>query len=75
MQPTLEHAKQALLAQPFSKLLGAQVVAFSPTHSELRIPITDSLRQQHGFVHGGVLACAADNALTFAGVPRWAPRS
>jgi len=67
MQLTLEHAKQALQAQPFSKLVGTEIVAFSPAHSELRIPITDSLRQQHGFVHGGVLAYAADNALTFAG--------
>lgn len=67
MQVTLEHAVQALDAQPFSRLLNARIVAFSTTHTELRIPITDTLRQQHGFVHGGVLSYAADNALTFAG--------
>jgi uncharacterized protein (TIGR00369 family) len=34
---------------------------------ELRIPVTDQVKQQHGFVHGGVVSYAADNALTFAG--------
>jgi uncharacterized protein (TIGR00369 family) len=29
--------------------------------------LTDDLRQQHGFAHGGVLAYLADNALTLAG--------
>ena len=27
---------------------------------------SSSHRQQHGFAHGGLLGCAADNALTFA---------
>jgi uncharacterized protein (TIGR00369 family) len=54
-------------SQPFSKLLNAEVTAFHPTGVELRIPITDQLKQQHGFVHGGVVSYAADNALTFAG--------
>jgi uncharacterized protein (TIGR00369 family) len=67
MHLTLEHAVQALQAQPFSRLLNSRIVAFSPAHTELRIPVTDALRQQHGFVHGGVLSYAADNALTFAG--------
>ncbi len=35
-------------------------------NATLEIQIRDELRQQFGFVHGGVLAYAADNALTFA---------
>ena len=35
--------------------------------AELRIPIRAELKQHHGFVHGGVISYAADNALTFAG--------
>lgn len=59
---------QAILArQPFSMKLGAELVAFSSGHAELALPITDDLRQQHGFVHGGALAYLADIALTFAG--------
>lgn len=60
-------AKAALAAQPFSVLLGAELLVFVPGRAALRIPIRDDLKQQHGFVHGGVLSYAADNALTFAG--------
>jgi uncharacterized protein (TIGR00369 family) len=35
--------------------------------AEVRIPITSNLKQQNGFVHGGVVSYAADNVLTFAG--------
>ena len=30
-------------------------------------PFREDLTQQHGFVHGGVISYAADNALTYAG--------
>lgn len=63
----LELARQVLAAQPFSVLVGAQLTGFSEGLAELRIPITDALKQQHGFVHGGVICYAADNALTYAG--------
>ncbi|MFE9922467.1 PaaI family thioesterase [Streptomyces sp. NPDC005774] len=33
----------------------------------LEIDVRAELHQQNGFLHGGVLSCAADNALTFAG--------
>jgi uncharacterized protein (TIGR00369 family) len=35
--------------------------------AELRLPIRDEPKQQHGFLHGGVVSYAADNALTYAG--------
>lgn len=31
------------------------------------MPLTENLKQQHGFAHGGVISYLADNALTFAG--------
>ena len=34
---------------------------------EIRLAIVDQLKQQYGFVHGGVLSFLADNTLTFAG--------
>jgi uncharacterized protein (TIGR00369 family) len=64
---TLALAQQALTAQPFSRLLGARLVAFGEGEAILELDIRADLRQQHGYVHGGVLAYAADNALTFAG--------
>jgi len=59
--------QKVLSSQPFSTLVGAELTAFSPGQAELTIPITPQLKQQHGFVHGGVISYAADNALTFAG--------
>lgn len=56
-----------LAAQPFSRLLNAELTAFSAERIELVVPITDDVKQQYGFVHGGVVSYAADNALTFAG--------
>lgn len=67
MTITLAAARQVLQAQPFSRLLGAELVHFSNEGVELRLPISTQLKQQHGFVHGGVVSYAADNALTFAG--------
>jgi len=62
----MELARSVLAAQPFSALLGAEVVSFGDGVAELRLPIRDELRQQHGLVPGGVLAYLVDNAVTFA---------
>lgn len=67
MPISLQSARQVLQAQPFSKLLGAELVRFSAEGVELRVPLSEQLKQQCGFVHGGVISYAADNALTFAG--------
>jgi uncharacterized protein (TIGR00369 family) len=67
MDDLLEWGRKVLASQPFSVLLGAELTGFAPGSAELRIPIRDGLKQQHGFVHGGVISYAADNALTYAG--------
>ncbi len=67
MDDLLQLGKQALASQPFSVLVGAELTGFSPGWAELTVPITPQLKQQHGFVHGGVISYVADNALTFAG--------
>lgn len=64
--PDLALARKVLAAQPFSNLLGARLVTFGEGEATLELDIRDDLRQQNGFLHGGVLAYAADNALTFA---------
>ena len=63
----LAMGREVLASQPFSRLIGAELVALSPGRCELHVPITEAVQQQHGFVHGGVLSYAADNALTYAG--------
>ncbi|HET7500483.1 MAG TPA: PaaI family thioesterase [Kofleriaceae bacterium] len=62
-----EFARQVFDAQPFSRYLGAQLVDTGPRSAEIAIPIVDHLKQQHGFVHGGVISYLADNSITFAG--------
>ncbi|MER7251130.1 PaaI family thioesterase [Kribbella sp. NPDC000426] len=64
---TLEVAQKLLAAQPFSLLVGARVTAFGDGGATLELDIREELQQQNGFLHGGVLAYAADNAITFAG--------
>jgi len=60
-------ARDIFEAQPFSQFLAAHLVSTGPNAAEIRIDITDKLKQQHGFVHGGVVSYLADNAITFAG--------
>lgn len=67
MDELLRLGKEAVAAQPFSILVGAELTGLSSGQAELRVPITPQLRQQHGFVHGGVISYAADNTLTAAG--------
>ena len=63
----IDLAKKVLSEQPFSTLVGAELGAIEPGRAELVIPLRPELLQQHGFVHGGVISYAADNAITFAG--------
>ena len=67
MQDMLAWGRQILASQPFSVLLGAELLGLCEGSAELKVPIRAELKQQHGFVHGGVISYAADNALTYAG--------
>jgi uncharacterized protein (TIGR00369 family) len=63
----LARGRKVLAEQSFSAMLGTQLDAFAPGVAQLSLPVTPKLLQQDGFVHGGVLAYLADNALTYAG--------
>lgn len=67
MDDLQEFARQVFESQPFSRFMGAQLTNSGPGTAELSIPIVDHLKQQHGFVHGGVISYLADNSITFAG--------
>lgn len=45
----------------------AELAALSQDSAELTLAIQDHHKQQHGFVHGGVISYLADNAIAFAG--------
>jgi uncharacterized protein (TIGR00369 family) len=66
-QVLLELGREILARQPFSVLVGTELAFVKPGHAVLALPITERLQQQLGFVHGGVIAYLADNALTWAG--------
>ena len=62
-----DYGRKILAAQPFSVLLGTELVTFEPGRAELALDVKPEHLQQHGFVHGGVVSYLADNALTYAG--------
>jgi uncharacterized protein (TIGR00369 family) len=63
----LAMGREVLSRQPFSRLLGAELVALEPGRCELAVALRAELKQQDGFAHGGVVSYLADNALTYAG--------
>ena len=67
MSELFEFGKKILAAQPFSRLLGAELVLFEKGRAKIELVIRQELKQQHGFVHGGVISYLADNCLTYAG--------
>ncbi|APY85597.1 PaaI family thioesterase [Streptomyces alfalfae] len=62
----LARAQKVLEAQPFSRLVRARITRFGEGAATLEIGAREELQQQNGFLHGGVLAYAADNSITFA---------
>lgn len=63
----LARGRASFSAQSFSRFIGAELTAFSEAGAEIRLNVREELRQQYGFVHGGVISYLADNAMTFAG--------
>ncbi|MET7715564.1 PaaI family thioesterase [Streptomyces sp. NPDC005407] len=59
-------AQKVLDSQPFSRLLGARITAFGNGQAVLEVDVREELHQQNGYLHGGVIAYAADNSITFA---------
>jgi uncharacterized protein (TIGR00369 family) len=52
--------------QPFMDLIGARITGLAPGFCEIAVSYRPELTQQHGFVHGGVLASIADAAAGYA---------
>ncbi|MCP4353671.1 MAG: PaaI family thioesterase [Desulfobacterales bacterium] len=67
MNELFEFGRKVLKEQPFSALLGTELTSLEPGEVVLTLAVREVLKQQHGFVHGGVVSYLADNALTYAG--------
>lgn len=63
----LAMGREVLARQPFSVLIGAELAALEAGRCELQVPVSERVKQQNGFAHGGVVSYLADNALTYAG--------
>ncbi len=57
-----ERVRAGFHGQPFMGFLGAELHAVGLGSCEIVLPFQESLTQQHGFFHGGVIATLADNA-------------
>lgn len=67
MNDFLAEGRRVLFSQPFSCLLGADLISLSKGEAELQLDYRQEFQQSYGFVHGGVISYMADNCLTFAG--------
>jgi uncharacterized protein (TIGR00369 family) len=67
MADLLRLGKQIVASQPFSLLLGADLIDYAAGRAELGVPISDRFKGDDGLVHSGLVAYAAENALALAG--------
>jgi uncharacterized protein (TIGR00369 family) len=52
--------------QRFMATIGARLIRVDPGEVDIELSVRDDLVQQHGFLHAGVLAAAADSACGYA---------
>ena len=62
----MDRIRKSFEAQAFMKTLGAELALCEPGLVTIRCEVTETLTQQHGFVHAGVLASLADSACGYA---------
>lgn len=58
--------RDSFARQQAMALIGARLVRVEPGRVDIELPVRDEIGQQHGFVHGGVVAMIADSAGGYA---------
>lgn len=58
--------RDSFARQPYMAHLGARLAHLAPGECDIEVDYRRELTQQHGFVHGGVLASIADSAAGYA---------
>ncbi|MFS4437345.1 PaaI family thioesterase [Paracoccaceae bacterium GXU_MW_L88] len=66
-QDLMAFANDVIARQPFSRLIGAEVLEVTAENITVAIPLEHHHQQQHGFAHGGLVAALADIGLAFTG--------
>ena len=59
--------------QRFMSTIGATLVRVAPGEVDIEVPVRDDLTQQHGFLHAGAVASAADSACGYAALSLMPP--
>ena len=52
--------------QKLMETIGASLTRVAPGEVEIELPFRDDLSQQHGFLHGGIIAAILDSACGYA---------
>jgi len=63
---TLEIMKEVIKKSPFTAFLGTEILVCSGGSAELVVQIRPELTQHHGYAHGAIVGCVADNACAWA---------
>ena len=58
--------RDSFARQGFMGTLGAELVSVEPGRSEIALPYSDAIAQQHGYFHGGAIGAIADTAGGYA---------
>ncbi len=58
--------RSSFARQGLMKTIGAHLVKVAPGESEIELPYSKAITQQHGFVHAGIVSTLADNACGYA---------
>jgi uncharacterized protein (TIGR00369 family) len=68
-----QRVRASFARQAFMATIGARIVSIAPGEVVLELAFDQSLTQQHGFLHAGVVAALADNACGFAALSLMPP--
>lgn len=61
-----ERVRTSFERQKVMTTLGAELTVVTPGTIEIEMPFSDSLTQQHGFLHAGIISTALDSACGYA---------
>lgn len=61
-----KRVRNSFARQPAMGSLGVEIAAIGPGWIELTMPYNRAFTQQHGFIHGGIVATALDSACGYA---------
>ena len=61
-----EHIRNSFGKQTFMSMIGADLTRVQPGEVEIALPFREDLLQQHGYLHGAVIAAIVDSACGYA---------